>query len=80
MIDGIHATLKAAQQFVEQSNGETADAPSDEPSLESQWQMALMAIDVMEKQLGTEEQRGEAWQFIGELMNRTACPRNCTRT
>ena len=75
MIDGIHATLKAAQQFVEQSNNETVDAPSEEPSLESQWQMALIAIDVMEKQLGTDEQRGEAWQFIGDILKSDRLPK-----
>lgn len=75
MIDGIHATLRAAQQFVAQPNVQTTDAPADEPSLENQWQMALMAIDVMEKQLGTEEQRGEAWQFIGDILKSDRLPK-----
>lgn len=75
MIDGIHATLKAAQQFVAQSNAQTADAPADEQGLDNQWQMALMAIEVMEKRLGTEEQLNSAWQFIADLLKSDDLPK-----
>jgi hypothetical protein len=75
MMAGTRATLQAVQQFAAQTKAEAADAPAEEESVENQWQMALMAIEVMEKRLGTEEQLGGAWQFIGDLLKSDELPK-----
>lgn len=68
MMEGISSTVAVTQQFMEEKQSENTNRLTPEQKLENDWRTALMALEVLEKRLGTEEQQTGAWNFIGELL------------